>query len=147
VKRVRWIWKASAILLCLIGAGDIVVNAAKPHVSLAHWAASAGLALSAIGAVQYAFGQPSMPRLLWRMFGPLFSLVMIWPLASAIGWLVTRLAIKRLTFAEQVGTAAMLTLLALYGVAVVVPLYRLGEWSKSKGEPNQHLASLSDTFA
>jgi hypothetical protein len=72
--------------------------------------------------------------------------VMIWPLASSVGWLATRLAIKSLSVAEQATTAGLLVLLALYGTVIVVPLYRLGEWRRLSGEPDKHVTELADTF-
>lgn len=82
------------------------------------------------------------------MFGPTFSLAMIWPVASGIGWLATRLAVKRLTLPEQATTASLAAALALYGFVIVVPLYRLGEWKHLSGSAQTAEAvALRDTFA
>jgi hypothetical protein len=143
----HWVWKLLAVLLSIVAAGDLVSAAIEPD-GLLYRAGSAGLAFAAVGSVQYAFGWPRTPRNVWRVFGTLFSTVMIWPLASSVGWLATRLAIKRLTLAEQASTAGLLILLAVYALAVVVPLYRLGDWGDRKSKTDDEaLAELTDTFA
>ena len=143
----HWVWKLLAVLLSIVAAGDLVSAAIEPDDSCIA-PDRQRLAFAAVGSVQYAFGWPRIPRNVWRVFGTLFSTVMIWPLASSAGWLATRLAIKRLTLAEQASTAGLLIVLAVYALAVVVPLYRLGDWgdrkSKTEGEA---LAELTDTFA
>jgi hypothetical protein len=148
MKKSHWVWKAVAPLLCLFSVGDLASKAATTSVSLAGWAGSLGVAFAAVGTVQYAFGWPKLPRLIWRVFGTCFAVLMIWPLASGIGWLATRLAIKQLTLGEQVATVSLIATLALYGFVIVVPLYRLGDWKHLKGTPQTaEAAALQDTFA
>jgi hypothetical protein len=148
MKKAHWGWKLAAILICIFGAGDVIDTAVRRTLSLGAWAEAAALSLAAIGVLQYAFGWPKLPRLVWRIFGPVFSLVMIWPLAVSVGWLATRLAIKQLTLGEQFATAGLLALLAIYGFVVVVPLYRLGQWKHLKGDAaTEETAKLRGTFA
>ena len=147
MKKAHWTWKAAAVLLCLVAASELLAMLFGRAASSGQWAGSLGLALASVGVVQYAFGAPRLPAIVWRIFGPLFSTVMIWPLASSIGWLGTRLAIKSLTAAEQASTAGLLLLLAIFGIVIVVPLYRLGEWRELSREADERLSELSDTFA
>jgi hypothetical protein len=73
---------------------------------------------------------------------------MIWPVASSVGWLGTRLAVKQLSLGEQIATAGLLATVALYGFVIVVPLYRLGEWNNLNGNAQTAEATaLQDTFA
>jgi hypothetical protein len=147
MKKAHWIWKAVAPLLCLASFGDLIAKAAV-STTLTRWAGSIGFAFATIGVTQYAFGWPKPPRLIWRMFGPVFSLVMIWPVASSVGWLGTRLAVKQLSLGEQIATAGLLATVALYGFVIVVPLYRLGEWNNLNGNAQTAEATaLQDTFA
>jgi hypothetical protein len=148
MEKSHWVWKAVAPLLGVISIGDLIAKAAIPATTAAGWAGSMGLAFATTGVLQYAFGWPKLSRLIWRVFGPMFSLVMIWPLASSVGWLGTRLAVKQLSLGEQVATAGLLATLALYGFILVVPLYRLGEWKYFKGTAQTaEAAALQDTFA
>jgi hypothetical protein len=147
MKKSHWIWKAVAPLLCAVSIGDLVTKATI-SATPGRWAGSIGFAFATIGVLQYAFGWPKLPRLIWRFFGPVFSLLMIWPVASSVGWLGTRLAIKQLSLGEQVATAGLLAMLAIYGLVIVVPLYRLGEWKYLKGNvQTEEAAALQDTFA
>jgi hypothetical protein len=149
MKKVAWGWKVAAILFVLMVAAGLAAASTTPgRISGFKWLEYASLAVCAIGLVQYAFGRPRLPRLLWRIFGPIFSLIVVAGLASAIGWLGARLAIRPLTTAEQLGTATVILVLLAYGFAIVVPLYRLAEWKHLKGRaPDEGIASLTDTFA
>ena len=145
MKKAHWLWKPVSILalgLALTQVGKAIGSASGSKF------AGLSLTLAAIGLVQYAFGVPRLPRLLWRIFGPLFSVAMIFPVASGVGWLATRLVIKQLTLSEQLATAGMLVLVLGLGLMFVVPLYRLSEWSRASSQKaNTELTALSDTFA
>jgi hypothetical protein len=149
MKKVAWGWKPVAILFVLIVVVGFAGAATNPgRASGFKWLEYASVAICAISLVQYAFGRPRVPRLFWRIFGPIFSLVLVAGLASAIGWLGTRLAIRPLSMTEQLGTATVIVLLLGYGFVILVPLYRLAEWKHLKGRaPDEGLASLTDTFA
>jgi hypothetical protein len=137
-------WKAAAILLSIIAtaafAGSAIKGSAVPS--------AVALLFAALGAIQYAFGWPRIPRIAWRIFGPIFSLLMAWSVASKVGWLATRLIIIRLTLGEQAVTLGALLITAGFGLIVSVPLYRLGDWSNSQqARERERLAELGDTFA
>lgn len=137
-------WKAAGILLSIIATAAFAGSAIKGS----SIASAAALLFASLGAVQYAFGWPRMPRIVWRIFGPIFSLLMVWSLASKVGWLGTRLAIIRLTPGEQAVTRGALLITAGFGLIVAVPLYRLGDWGNSKlAAERERLAELGDTFA
>jgi hypothetical protein len=103
MRKRRWGWKCAALLMCLVaiaslvrpGRSGAVANAIDDIIGV----------VCAAGLVQYAFGWPRLPRLWWRISGPLISLVLIGKGASMLGWLGTRLAIRPLTFPEQLATA------------------------------------------
>jgi len=149
MKKVAWGWKPAAVLFVLIViAGFAGAATDRGRASGFKWLEYVSMAVCAIGIVQYAFGRPRLPRLFWRIFGPIFSLVLVAGLGSAIGWLGTRLVIRPLSTAEQLGTATVILLLLGYGFVILVPLYRLAEWKHLKGRaPDEGLATLTDTFA
>lgn len=140
--KARFGWKVAAVLLSIIAVAALAGSVAKGSAVLS----SIELVFAALGAVQYAFGWPKLRRIVWRIFGPFFSLLMVWALARDIGWLGTRLAIKHLTLGEQAETFAALAITAGFGAVVCVPLYRLGEWRRDRDKALA-LATLSDTFA
>src|SRR5438270_1334511 len=107
MKKAHWWWKAVAPLLCVVSTVDMIAKAAKSYESPVGWAGSLGLAVATVGVVQYAFGWPRVPRLVWRIFGPPFSMIIVWQFASAVGWFGTRLVIKHLSLAEQLGTVTL----------------------------------------
>jgi hypothetical protein len=148
MKKARWWWKAAAVLMCAFVAGNTIYVASRPQ-SPIHFMTELSLVVAALGNLQYAFGWPKLPRLLWRIVGPLYSVAMLWPIGSAIGWLAAGLAIKSLTAADQIGTWFMIGLLAGYVLMIVVPLFRLGEWHRvGRKEPEipEELGLLVQTF-
>ena len=148
MKKPHWVWKVVGSLLCVASIGDLIAKSAFSITTPAAWAGSIGFAFATLGVLQYAFGWPKLPRLVWRIFGPVFSALMIWPVASSVGWLGTRLAVKQLSLGEQAATAGLLVGTGLYGFVIVVPLYRLGEWNYFKGKAQTaEVAALQDTFA
>jgi hypothetical protein len=142
--KARFGWKVAAVLLSIIAAAAFIGSVRKGSALLS----SVELALAAIGAIQYAFDWPKIPRAVWRVFGPLFSILMIWTLAWRLGWLGTRLAVRQLNLAEQAGTIAALIVTATFGAVVFFPLYRLGDWgNKSDRRDGERLTELTDTLA
>ena len=149
MKKVAWGWKLVTILFALMVAFGFAAMLGKPApITPLKWLEYASMALCALGLIQYAFGVPRLPRWVWRIFGPVFSLVLVAGLGKAIGWLGARLAIRPLSLSEQVATASVALLLLGYGFVILVPLYRLAEWKHLKGRaPDENLATLTDTFA
>jgi hypothetical protein len=139
-------WKLAAVLLSIVAVGDLGVRVASPS-SPGRWAATLGLVIAAVGVTQYAFGWLRIPRLFWRFFGPLFSVVLLWSVARNVGWMGTRLMIRRLSIADQLATVSWLVVLIIYAAAIVVPLYRLGEWNRGRmTAADEEVLRLSDTF-
>lgn len=146
MKKSHWVWKPASILVCVVSAGGLLLGLTQPTV--AYYAVSSALAFASLGTVQFAFGWPRFPRRAWRIFGPLFSVAMMWPLAETVGWLATRLAIRKLSHADQLVTGSTLVALIGFTLAIVVPLYRLGDWANSHARRDSDaLTELSDTFA
>lgn len=143
MKDVHAVWKPASILVCLIALGGLALGLFDP--TLQYYFVAGALTLASVGTLQFAFGWPVLPRILWRTFGPLFSIALIWPLAGTVGYLATRLAIIHLSLADWAITAGMLVGLSLYTLAIVMPLYRLGEWGA--GRKSNSLSELRDTFA
>ena len=149
MKKAGWGWKLVAILLALMVAfGFATMLGEHKHVTAFKWLEYASMALCTLGLIQYAFGAPRLPRLVWRVFGPIFSIVLVAGLGKSIGWLGALLAIRSLTLSQQVAATFVVLLLLGYGFVSLVPLYRLAEWKHLKGSaPDENLATLTDTFA
>jgi len=143
MKDVHSAGKPVSILVCLIALGGLGLGLFDP--TLLYYLIAGALTLASVGTLQFAFGWPVLPRIVWRTFGPLFSVALIWPLAGTVGYLATRLAIIPLSLGDWAITAGMLVGLSLYTLAIVIPLYRLGEWGA--GRKSDGLTELSDTFA
>ena len=124
------LWKVGVVIFSAFVVLDVLLRVVRKDALLSHWLAEASLILAALGSSQFAFGWPKFPRLLWRIFGPFFSLVVAWVAAWAVGWLATRLAIRPLTPGERLTTLGVLLLFLGYGLIVGMPLYRLGEWHR-----------------
>src|SRR5438552_17299004 len=127
MSKVPWGWKLAAILFVVIVAVGLSVAVTAPQTTPLKWLENASLLLTAVGLFQYAFGWPRLPRLVWRVFGPIFSVALLSGVASSIGWLGTRLAIRPLTGPEQAGTAFLMIVLLAYALLIIIPLYRLGQ--------------------
>ena len=138
MKKARLGWKVSAVLLSIIVLAACIGNV----VAGAHLVDSLALVVATMGVLQYAFGWPRLPQVVWRVFGPIFSLLMIWSVARSVGWFATRLAIKQLTTGQQAATLAALLAIAILGVVFVVPLYRLCDWRARRRQDE-----FFDTFA
>ncbi len=144
MKRGRFGWKVGAVLISILSLASFAGSALKGSTLLS----SAGLVFASTGMIQYAFGWPKFPRSLWRVFGPIFSILMIWSLARGIGWLGTRLVVRQLTPGAQAATVGALIMTAAFGAIVFVPLYRLCEWKHFKQKAQTaEAAALQDTFA
>lgn len=146
--RRRWGWKLAAILFLVVVAAGLFVAFKAPGAGPGKWLENASLIVSALALFQFGFGWPRLPRLLWRIFGPPFSIVMLFGVARAIGWIGTRMAIRPLTGPEEVGSAFVIVTLLGYALIIVIPLYRLAEWRYLRGNAqDEATAALQDTFA
>jgi hypothetical protein len=148
MKKAHRVWKVAAVLFVAIVAVGMVVAITAERVSPLKLLENVALILAAAGLLQYAFGPPRLPLLVWRVFGPLFSLVLLLGVARAIGWLGTRLAIRPLSGPELAGTAFLIVMLLGYALIIVIPLYRLGQWKYLRSDPqSEETAALQDSFA
>lgn len=130
MKQRNWAWKVGVLLFAAVPAFDLGYRLYHSDFAPAHLILSVLVLSASVASIQFAFGVPKLPRILWRIFGPPFACLVAWMAAWAVGWLVTRLAIRPLTALEQLWTAATLLLVAGYGLIVVLPLYWLGEWQR-----------------
>jgi len=123
-------WRRAAVLFAAFVAWEVAIRMWRSGGSSFYWIVDACLVLAAVASAQLAFGQPKVPRLVWRIFGPLFSVFIAWTVAWSVGWLATRLAVRPLTVTEKLTTFAMLSMFVAYAFAVLIPLYELGEWRR-----------------
>jgi len=131
------ICRRAAVLFSAFVAWEGAIQIWRSGGTLYYCLVEACLALAAVASAQIAFGQPKLPRLVWRIFGPIFSVFIAWTVAWSAGWLATRLAIRPLGTAEKLTTFTMLSLFALYALSVVAPLFQLGEWKTLSAKPRQ----------
>ena len=126
----RIVWKAGAILATAEWGYNILHPADPDWPPLLLILSALAMAIGLLGAFQYAFAWPRLPRLVWRTVGLVVIVLVVVNAAQWLGWSGARLYSRPLGPLDQADTVFQMVRAIAEDMLVAIPLFRLGEWHR-----------------